>query len=90
MYPAGYAKVHGHTIVLEWCAGALGDWNVLERSPWFYRHDYEGPFVRRFIAQHRQRIVLADRCSRADLVAEEEVRQLSTLSEAELAEFFED
>ncbi len=75
--------------VLEWCAGALNDWDILENSPWFYRHDYEKPFMRRFIAQQRRKVT-ADRRVRSARVAEEELQQLSTLTEAELAEFFED
>jgi hypothetical protein len=74
--------------IREWCAGALNDWDVLERSPWFYDLDDEKPAIRQFIAKQRQRIATARRLESKE-IAREEVRKLTELSDAELAEFFE-
>jgi tRNA(Ile)-lysidine synthase TilS/MesJ len=74
--------------VREWCAGALNDWDVLESSPWFYDIDEEKPAVRQFIARKRQEIA-ASRRLESEEIAREEVRKLTKLTDAELAEFFE-
>jgi hypothetical protein len=71
--------------VLEWCAGGLADWDILERSPWFYDSSSEKPFISHHIALLRQK-VKADR----QRDAEEGLAAETTIPEEVLRELFED
>jgi hypothetical protein len=68
--------------IILWCAGALSEWDILEKSPWFNHFHDEKPDVRRFVALLRQRVTAAR------VSASQESQD--SISEELLAELFED
>jgi hypothetical protein len=75
--------------VFFWCASYLNDITAdVESSPWFYCHIQEEPVdIRRAVALLRQRIA-ASRRRESQQSAEEEVRELNSLSGEAREELF--
>jgi hypothetical protein len=71
--------------IFEWCCGSIHHWDVLEKSPWFLDVGADKSGIRHAVAKHRQRTTSDRRAAETD-----EIRQLTTFTEAEETEFFAD